>query len=168
MSAKGRVLVVDDNQINIDIIHKILREDYEVETAINGEECLEKFPDFQPDVVLLDIMMPGIDGYEICRRIKSSDVGDYTQVVLVSGKASSAERVLGYEALADDYVVKPFNYDELLSKVRVHCRLREVQLKLLSANEERKGSANQGDSVGSIHLTVPSRIRLTTGISGKD
>ena len=91
---------------------------YELEVARTGEECLEKLPAFGPDLVLLDIMMPGIDGYEACRRIKASPVGSFTQVILVSGKASTAERLQGFEAGADDYVVKPFDHDELLAKIR--------------------------------------------------
>jgi two-component system, cell cycle response regulator len=69
-------------------------------------------------------MMPGMDGYETCRRIKSSPSGDSVQVILVSGKGTSANRVHGYEALADDYVVKPFDHDELFLKIRAHFRLR--------------------------------------------
>ena len=75
-------------------------------------------------------MMPGIDGYEICRRIKQSAVGQFVQVILVSGKGSTAERVRGYEAQADDYLVKPFDHEELLSKVRVQFRLCDAQRQL--------------------------------------
>ena len=72
--------------------------------------------------------MPGMDGYETCRRIKSGPLGDSVQVILVSGKGTTADRVHGYEALADDYVVKPFDHDELLSKVRAHFRLRNLRV----------------------------------------
>jgi DNA-binding response OmpR family regulator len=81
-------------------------------------------------LVLLDIMMPGMDGYEVCRRIKSAAIGEFVQVILVSGKGSTAERVKGYEAQADDYVVKPFDHEELLSKVRVQFRLWHAQRQL--------------------------------------
>ena len=136
MQRQNRILIVDDQPTNVDILCKILRKDYELETGANGEECLEKVRTFEPDLVLLDIMMPGIDGYEACRRIKTSPVGQFTPVILVSGKASAAERLQGYEAQADDYVVKPYNHEELLSKVRIQFRLREAQLKLWSANEQ--------------------------------
>ena len=72
MDPKGRILIVDDNATNVDILRRILRKEYDLETAANGEECLAKIPAFKPQLVLLDIMMPGIDGYETCRRIKPS------------------------------------------------------------------------------------------------
>ncbi len=142
MTAKGRILIVDDLPTNVDILRRILRKDYELDTAASGEECLAKLPVFKPQIVLLDIMMPGIDGYEVCHRIKSSDLGDYIQVILVSGKGSAAERLQGYQAQADDYLVKPFNHEELLCKVRVHFRLGNVQRQLLAAKEQLQIYAN--------------------------
>jgi putative two-component system response regulator len=135
MEQRGKILIVDDNAINVDILRYLLRKDFEVETAASGEECLAKVPAFKPQLVLLDIMMPGIDGYEVCRRIKSSPIGDFVQVILVSGKGSTAERVRGYEAQADDYVVKPFDHEELLSKVRVQFRLLDTQRQLTLARD---------------------------------
>src|SRR5438105_4782332 len=107
MEQRGRVLIVDDNATNVDILRRLLRDDCDLATAASGEECLSVIPAFKPQLVLLDIMMPGMDGYEACRRIKSSSIGEFVQVILVSGKGSTAERVKGYEAHADDYLVKP-------------------------------------------------------------
>jgi DNA-binding response OmpR family regulator len=123
---RGRVLIVDDNAMNVDVLRRILRKEFELETAASGRECLAKLPVFHPHLILLDIMMPGLDGYETCRRIKSSVTGDSVQVILVSGKGTAADRVRGYEAQADDYVVKPFDHDELLCKVRAFFRRRDV------------------------------------------
>ena len=117
MLHQHRILLVDDMPANIDILRRILRVEYDLETAANGEECLVKIAEFRPHLVLLDIMMPGMDGYETCRLIKASPENDPVQVILVSGKGSTAERLRGYEAQADDYVVKPFDHDELRSKV---------------------------------------------------
>jgi diguanylate cyclase len=122
MEPRGRVLIVDDNKINVDVLCHLLHKDYDVGTAFSGSDCLAQLPTFAPQVVLLDIMMPGMDGYEVCRRIKSSAMGDSVRVLLVSGKGMPADRVQGYEAQADDYIVKPFDHKELLSKVRVHFR----------------------------------------------
>ncbi|MBN2477497.1 MAG: response regulator [Pirellulales bacterium] len=129
-----RILIVDDCTVNVEILHELLRDDYDLATAESGEDCLKKLRHFSPDLVLLDIMMPGLDGYEVCRRIKASPSGDFTQVILVSGKASARERVQGYQAGADDYIVKPFDHDELLAKVRLQFRLRETLEELWSAN----------------------------------
>jgi putative two-component system response regulator len=135
MAKNQRILIVDDSPLNVQILKKVLQHEYVLDVATNGTECLDKVPVFGPDVVLLDIMMPGLSGYEVCERIKSGPYGAFTQVILVSGKASTPERLRGYEALADDYIVKPFEHDELLSKVRVHFRLREAQSKLWEANK---------------------------------
>ena len=142
MTDKGRILIVDDIATNVDILRRILRKDYDLDMAASGEECLAKLPTFKPQLILLDIMMPGIDGYETCRRIKSSDLGQFIQVILVSGKGSAAERLQGYESQADDYIVKPFNHDELFSKVRVHFRLGDMQRQLSAAKEQLQIYAN--------------------------
>ena len=133
---RGRVLVVDDEPVNVMILRKLLCSHYAIETASHGRECLEKVASFRPQLVLLDIMMPGQNGYEVCRQIKDSAVGEFVQVILVSAKGSAAERLQGYAALADDYVVKPFHHDELMSKVRVQFRLWESHWELNKAKAE--------------------------------
>ena len=138
MEQHGRVLIVDDNAMNVDVLRRILRKEYELDIAANGDECLAKVSSFKPQLVLLDIMMPGIDGYETCRRIKSKvRWATPCRSFLVSGKGTTADRVHGYEAQADDYVVKPFDHDELLSKVRAHFRLRSLRV------ESQQHEANQ-------------------------
>jgi putative two-component system response regulator len=132
---KNRVLVVDDCEANLDILEELLRSEYDVETAIDGDECLERIISQSPDLVLLDIMMPGIDGREVCREIKSGPYGEATQVILVSGEATAEQRVKGYEVGADDYITKPFDHDELLAKVRVQFRLRNAMSQLQEAND---------------------------------
>ncbi len=129
-----RIQIVDDCAVNVEILTELLGDKYELATSCNGEECLEQLRQFSPDLVLLDIMMPGIDGYETCRRIKESPCGDFTQVILVSGKASPAERLQGYDVGADDYIIKPFDHDELLAKIRIQFRLRDTLEEVWAAN----------------------------------
>lgn len=129
-----RILIVDDCSINLLILEELLKNDYELERAETGEECLAKMLCFAPDLILLDIMMPGIGGLETCRRIKEGPMGPFTQVVLVSGKATCRERLEGFEAGADDYVVKPFEHEELLARVRVQFRLRDTLQRLWLAD----------------------------------
>ena len=150
MEQRGRVLIVDDNATNVDILRRLLRKDFEVATAASGEECLSMVPTFKPQLVLLDIMMPGMDGYEACRRIKSSAIGEFVQVILVSGKGSTAERVKGYEAQADDYIVKPFDHEELLSKVRVQFRLWDAQRQLTIAKDQLEIYASELEELVSV------------------
>ncbi|MBN2296894.1 MAG: response regulator [Pirellulales bacterium] len=129
-----RILIVDDSEINRDLLECLFHNDYSLDLAVSGEECLKKLPVFCPDLVLLDIILPGIDGYETCRRIKSCPMGDFTQVIIISSKSSPAERLEGYEAGAEDYIVKPFEHDELMAKVRSRFKLRDSLANLWAAN----------------------------------
>jgi len=131
---KDRILIVDDSRVTVGILQDLLADDYELEQAFSGEECLEKMPIFRPELVLLDIVMPGINGYEVCRKIKTSPLGTFIQVILISGKALAAERLRGYEFGADDYLVKPFDHAELLAKIRIHFRLHKHMKDLWAAN----------------------------------
>jgi putative two-component system response regulator len=131
---RGKILVVDDCETNVEVLEELLHEEYELQVALSGEQCLELVRTWGPDLVLLDIMMPRLDGYKTCRQIKDSPVGPFTQVILISGKATAHERVQGYRSGADDYVVKPFDHDELLAKVRIQFRLRESLMNLWQAN----------------------------------
>jgi DNA-binding response OmpR family regulator len=126
----GRVLIVDDNAMNVDVLRRVLRKEFALEIAASGDECLAKLSAFRPQLVLLDVMMPGMDGYETCLRIKASPLGDSIYVILVSGRGTAADREHGQEAQADDYVVKPFDHDELLDKVRAHFRLLNLRVAL--------------------------------------
>ena len=127
MQEQKKILIVDDDLNNIAIMTEILGNKYILKTAVAGEEALEIAPDFLPDVVLLDIMMPGMGGYEVCRLLREHSTLRYTKIIMVSAKAMVHERLNGYEAGADDYVTKPFDEDELLAKVRVYTRLKHVE-----------------------------------------
>lgn len=124
---RHKILIVDDNPTNVAILEEILEEEYSLETALCGEEALEIALDFRPALILLDIMMPGIDGYETCRRLRETQQLRATKIIMVSARSSLQERLQGYEAGADDYVVKPFDEQELLAKVRVYLRLKSVE-----------------------------------------
>lgn len=121
-----RILIVDDNASNIKILQERL-EDYDLQIATSGEDALMLAPEFKPDLVMLDIMMPGIDGYEVCRRLRSNPDLAATKIIMVTAKALREERLEGYAAGADDYMVKPFDGQELLAKVRVYLRLKSAE-----------------------------------------
>lgn len=126
MQKTSRILAVDDNPLNLTVLKSLLA-DYTVQTATSGADALEKIPMFRPDLVLLDIMMPGIDGYATCRQIRSNPSLGHTKIIMVSAKGELNERLAGYEAGADDYLTKPFDGDELLAKVRVYLKLKSVE-----------------------------------------
>jgi len=127
MSHETKVLLVDDDARNIRIFEEILEDEYSLESAADGESALAKVASFGPDIVLLDVMMPGIDGLEVCRRIRQHDDFRYIKIILVSGKARLEERLEGYAAGADDYVTKPFDHMELLAKVNVYAKLKTIE-----------------------------------------
>jgi two-component system, OmpR family, response regulator MprA len=118
MSAK--ILVIDDEERIRQFLQRGLTfEGYRVETAADGQEALDKVRDNPPDLVLLDLMLPGMDGVEVCRRIRSaSDV----PILMLTAKEAIEDRVAGLDAGADDYLVKPFAFDELLARVRALLR----------------------------------------------
>ncbi len=127
MQHHQRILIVDDHPTNVALLVDILGDDYPIATATSGEEALERALSFQPALILLDIMMPGIDGYETCRRMRATLTLRHSKIIMVSAKAMVAERLQGYEAGADDYITKPFDEDELLAKVSVYLRLKSVE-----------------------------------------
>jgi len=127
MQPKKKILTVDDNPFNNEIIQEILSDDCDLQMATTGEEALKIATDFRPDLILLDIMMPGMNGYEVCRRLRTSSNLKYTKIILVSAKKMASERLEGYEAGADDYITKPFDNDEFIAKIHVYLRLKHIE-----------------------------------------
>ena len=120
-----RVLVVDDESNIIDILRfNLQREGYEVLTASDGPEGLEKARTGSPDLILLDVMLPGMDGFGVCREIRKTD--PLTPIIMLTAREEERDRVMGLELGADDYVVKPFSVRELMARVRTNIRRREV------------------------------------------
>lgn len=128
MSNKSRVLAVDDNQTNLMLYEELLDELYELQTAEDGQDALRKVVEFEPDIVLLDIMMPGMSGYDVCTEIrKLPKLGSSIKIILVSAKNTTADRIVGYESGADDYLIKPFDEDELEAKLTVFLKLKSME-----------------------------------------
>jgi len=119
MRSDYKILIVDDDPMNIDILMDDLEDLYTLRSAVSGEEALLIIPEFHPDLILLDIMMSGIDGYEVCRRIRADECYNSIKIILISGRAMENERQKGYAVGADDYVTKPFEVEELVQKIRV-------------------------------------------------
>ena len=115
---KGKVLVVDD-EVNITQIleFSIASEGYEVIAASNGEEAIEKARREQPDLIILDVMMPRIDGYEACRILKANPLTRNIPVMLLTAKGRDIDKRLGYEVGATDYTVKPFSPNKLVDRI---------------------------------------------------
>jgi class 3 adenylate cyclase/AmiR/NasT family two-component response regulator len=122
-----RILAVDDVPSNLEILQvRLEAQGYEVITAADGEEALAKIREFEPDLVLLDIMMPKIDGIEVVKRLKQDASLSFLPVILVTAKADTQDVVTGLEAGADDYLTKPFEQAALVARVRSLLRLKEL------------------------------------------
>ncbi len=139
MTNKQKILIVDDDANIADLISLyLMKEMYETKIAYDGEEALEYFHEFKPDLVILDLMLPGKDGYEVCREIRQ--VND-TPVIMLSAKGETFDKVLGLELGADDYMMKPFDSKELAARVKaVLRRYHSSQEKSLLTQESEKKS----------------------------
>lgn len=115
-----KMLIVDDNRLISNILKSSAKkEEYEVAVAYDGEEALEKFREFQPGVILLDVMMPKLDGFQVCREIRrQSDV----PIIMVTARGEDFEKIMGLDIGADDYIVKPFSPGEVMARVRAILR----------------------------------------------
>src|SRR5947208_6217794 len=128
MNAQAKILVVDDTPHNVKLLADVLGvKGYAVATAATGEEALAKLPMEKPDLILLDIMMPGLSGYDVCRRIRADAATALLPVVLVTSLDPAQERVHGIEAGADDFLSQPINQPELFACVRSLLRVKALQ-----------------------------------------
>ncbi|OUQ28984.1 DNA-binding response regulator [Lachnoclostridium sp. An131] len=120
MAAKQKILIVDDDANIAELISLYLtKECYETMIVNDGEEALSVFKTFQPNLILLDLMLPGIDGYQVCREIRSKAS---TPIIMLSAKGEVFDKVLGLELGADDYIIKPFDSKELVARVKAVLR----------------------------------------------
>jgi two-component system alkaline phosphatase synthesis response regulator PhoP len=116
--AKGRILVVDDEIYIVHILDFSLgMEGYEVVTALDGEQALEKARAEKPDLIVLDIMMPKLDGYETCKQLKADAGTKDIPVILLSAKGRNVDQKIGFEVGADDYITKPFSPRKLVERI---------------------------------------------------
>ena len=131
------ILVVDDNPDNLEIISTRLRfKGYEVAVAERGDEAIDKVRQEDPHLILLDIMMPDMDGYEVARRIRGEKDIPYIPIIVVTARDSTEDKVTGLDAGADDYLTKPINFPELEARVRSMLRIKRLQDQLEEKNRE--------------------------------
>ena len=137
MAEKQRILIVDDDYNIAELISLYLtKECFETKIVGDGEEALRVFPEFQPNLILLDLMLPGIDGYQVCRELRSTS---QVPIIMLSAKGEVFDKVLGLEMGADDYISKPFGIRELLARVKA--LLRRSSLEKIESEPEDKITA---------------------------
>ena len=135
MNAPPRILVVDDTPSNVKLLADVLQaRGYSVLTAVNGVEALARTEHDAPDLVLLDVMMPGMSGYDVCRKIRANPATATLPVVMVTALDPTQERVKGIEAGADDFLTKPINQPEILARVRSLLRIKALHDELTALN----------------------------------
>ncbi len=154
-SAPDILLVEDDQELSAVVSNRLRESGYEVRTAFTGPEALEQVAEKEPDLVLLDIMLPEMDGLEVCRRLRSSHPLLY--IMMLTARTEEMDRVVGLEVGADDYLTKPFSLSELIARVR--SALRRLRL-----TEEAMGDAPQADMevIEAGHLTIDPVKRIVT------
>ncbi|MBF0525675.1 MAG: response regulator, partial [Deltaproteobacteria bacterium] len=129
------ILAVDDTEINLDLLVETLGDLYEVIVAVNGFDALEIVASAPPDLILLDIMMPGMDGYEVCRRLKADDRSRDIPVIFITAMGESEDETKGLELGAIDYLTKPINPAIVQARVKNHLQLKLAQEELARQNE---------------------------------
>ncbi|MBI5814501.1 MAG: sigma-54-dependent Fis family transcriptional regulator [Nitrospinae bacterium] len=134
---KHLILAVDDEEDNLALLKgRLTRRGYDVVCVPSGIVALGELEKISPDLVLLDVMMPGMDGYETCRKIKEQAVNEFLPIILLTAKDDKESKLKGFEIGADDYVTKPFDMDELIARIRAMLRIRSLKLDLAEARNE--------------------------------
>lgn len=131
MHSPARILIADDNPTNVDILRARLEaNDYDILTAADGEEALEAARKHQPDLILLDVMMPKLDGIEVCRRLRADTSMPFIPIVLVTAKSAPGDVVAALEAGGDEYLTKPVDHASLVARVKSMLRIKALQDKV--------------------------------------
>ena len=154
MSSKALILCVDDEPVNLTIMEELLQDNYELITVNSGEGCLQQVEIQKPDLILLDVNMPEIDGLETCARLKADAKTAEIPIIFVSALASQAELMAGYEAGGDDYITKPFSEEILQKKLQIvfASQQRKQELKQISdqAVEALRDNLSDTDELGMV------------------
>lgn len=152
MTQSEKILIVDDNRDNVDLLAKRFKSlGYAVAEAYDGEEALEKVGLENPDLLVLDVMMPRIDGFEVCRRLKSNPKTRSIPIILLTAKREVPDKIKGLDTGADDYVTKPFNPRELVARVKSLLARRE--------SEKRQATADKLGALGQMAEGVAHEVR---------
>ncbi len=159
-----KILIVDDQPINIKLLQrKLERQGMEVFVAYNGRECIDIVSKAKPDLILLDIMMPEMDGIETCQRLKSNPETETVPIIFITAKASKEGKLEGLDAGAVDYITKPIDLDETLARVRTQLRLQKMFRENLGL-QERLGDARKAAAVGAITQGIAHNLNNLLGV----
>ena len=145
------ILIVEDNPASLDILQtRLIAHNYEVITATDGEEGLVKAREKQPDLILLDIMLPKMDGLEVCRRLKEDSSLSFIPIIMVTAKADSKDVVAGLEAGGDEYITKPVDHTALVARVKSMLRIKELHDTVLEQSAQLKAQLKTATKIQSL------------------
>ncbi|MCP4396138.1 MAG: response regulator [bacterium] len=132
---QATILLVDDNTTNLNVLLDYLHEHaYNVLIALNGEQALQQIAHIRPDIILLDVMMPGIDGFETCRRLKANATSADIPVIFMTALTETVDKIAGFSVGGVDYITKPFQHEEVLARVKTHLTIQNLRRELRTKN----------------------------------
>lgn len=142
--SKSSILIVDDNPFNLDVLTDCLEsEGFEVMAARSGESCLKIATATHPSLILLDVMMPGLDGFMTCRTLKKNQITNDISVIFMTALTNTEDKLKGFEEGAVDYITKPLSIKEVLARVNTHLRLKQLTETLEQTVKERTEELNR-------------------------
>jgi signal transduction histidine kinase len=154
------ILVVDDNPTNLKVLLDLLQQtNYKVTIAKSGENAVSRAIRIQPDLILLDVLMPGIDGFETCRRLKANEQTRNIPVIFMTALSETVNKIKGLQLGAVDYITKPFDHDEVLARIQVHLDLKAAQLQLI----QEFGQSTLGELVAGIAHEINNPVNFVYG-----
>ncbi len=162
ISKKQKIFIVDDNAINIKILGETLSNRYDISFAKNGYEALSIIPRMIPDLILLDITMPGIDGYDVCRKLKAERNTKDIPVIFITARDTNEDETKGFDCGAIDYIIKPFKAEIVLARIKTHLELKLHRDKLNEIVTERTSQLIHSDrlaTIGTIASAVAHEIK---------
>jgi len=156
MSSPELILVVDDTPANLEVVCETLSDaGYEVATAINGDRALKRVQAYPPDLILLDVQMPGIDGFETCQRLKAEPKTASIPIIFMTALSDAQSKEKGFDLGAVDYITKPFQEQEVLARVKTHLQLRQ-----LTKNLEQRVAEQTADLEAALTQLQQSQLHL--------
>ena len=165
MTNKAKILIVDDDIDTVELLTKRFHaEEYDTSEAYDGEQAMQQVEEYKPDLILLDIMMPKIDGYEVCRRLKGSEDTRLIPIIMLTAKGKMPDKVKGLGIGADDYIAKPFDYRELLQRVRYWTAVKMEVEERLSEIKRLEQELIKSERLAAIGQTVASLAHYVKNI----
>ena len=161
MDNRKKILLVDDDQVSLTLLENILSDEFETVSCRSGEEALEVIADEKPDIVILDITMPGMDGYEVCRVLKSDDLTKSIPVIFVTVSGNESDETKGFEVGAADFISKPYSRSVLRSRVKTHLEIKEML-------EKYKRQANRVNNLNSALKELDNLKKRFLGVAAHD